>query len=90
MTIPATVASSRHPSAPGTDQYGIPPLTNDFHLMDTVGDGCTTDRVLRSRLEPTARALKTAIDPRMELLPIVVWMQKPFLEILNPVATVIV
>lgn len=69
---------------------GILLVTHYFHLMDEEGEGFTTDMVLRGSLERLAPVLMTAITAVMGLLPIVVGGQKPGLEILYPVATVIV
>lgn len=69
---------------------GILLVTHYFHLMDEEGEGSTSAMVLRGSLERLAPVLMTAITAVMGLLPIVVGGQKPGLEILYPVATVIV
>ena len=69
---------------------GILLVTHYFHLMTEEGEGFTEKMVLRGSLERLAPVLMTAITAVMGLLPIVVGGQKPGLEILYPVATVIV
>ena len=69
---------------------GILLVTHYFHLMEEEGEGFTDQMVLRGSLERLAPVLMTAITAVMGLLPIVVGGQKPGLEILYPVATVIV
>jgi len=69
---------------------GILLVTHYFHLMEEEGESFTTQMVLRGSLERLAPVLMTAITAVMGLLPIVVGGQKPGLEILYPVATVIV
>ncbi len=69
---------------------GILLVTHYFHLMEEEGEAFTDNMVLRGSLERLAPVLMTAITAVMGLLPIVVGGQKPGLEILYPVATVIV
>ena len=57
--------------------------------MREEGEGFTPQMVLRGSLERLAPVLMTALTAGIGLIPLVVGGQKPGLEILNPVATVI-
>jgi Cu/Ag efflux pump CusA len=69
---------------------GILLVTHYFHLMQHEDEPFSEEMILRGSLERLAPVLMTAITAIMGLLPIVLGGQKPGLEILYPVATVIV
>lgn len=68
---------------------GILLVTHYFHLMREEGEGFTSQMVLRGSLERLAPVLMTALTAGIGLIPLVVSGKKPGLEILYPVATVI-
>jgi len=68
---------------------GILLVTHYFHLMKEEGEGFTANMVMRGSLERLAPVLMTALTAGIALIPIVVNGRKPGLEILYPVATVI-
>ncbi len=69
---------------------GILLMTHYLHLMREEGEDFTQKMILRGSLERLAPVLMTALTAGIALLPIVVGGKKPGLEILYPVATVIV
>jgi HME family heavy-metal exporter len=68
---------------------GILLVTHYFHLMKEEGETFTKQMVMRGSLERLAPVLMTALTAGIALLPIVLGGRKPGLEILYPVATVI-
>lgn len=68
---------------------GILLMSHYLHLMRSEGEGFTKEMVLRGSLERLAPVLMTALTAGIALLPIVLGGQKPGLEVLYPVATVI-
>ncbi|UUO07177.1 efflux RND transporter permease subunit [Blastopirellula sp. J2-11] len=68
---------------------GILLVTHYFHLMEQEGESFSAAMIMRGSLERLAPVLMTALTAGMGLLPIVAGGQKPGLEILYPVATVI-
>ena len=68
---------------------GILLVTHYFHLMKEEGQPFSKETVLRGSLERLAPVLMTALTAGIGLIPLVVGGKKPGLEILYPVATVI-
>ena len=68
---------------------GILLVTHYFHLMKEEGQPFSRETVLRGSLERLAPVLMTALTAGIGLIPLVVGGKKPGLEILYPVATVI-
>jgi Cu/Ag efflux pump CusA len=68
---------------------GILLVTHYVHLMSEEGQPFSRETVLRGSLERLSPVLMTALTAGLALLPIVVGGNKPGLEILYPVATVI-
>lgn len=68
---------------------GILLVTHYFHLIEREGQSFSPATILRGSLERLAPVLMTAVTAGVGLLPIVLGGQKPGLEILYPVATVI-
>jgi HME family heavy-metal exporter len=68
---------------------GILLVTHYFHLMKEEGQSFSRQTVLRGSLERLAPVLMTALTAGIALIPLVVSGKKPGLEILYPVATVI-
>jgi HME family heavy-metal exporter len=69
---------------------GILLMTHYLHLMREEREDFTQKMILRGSLERLAPVLMTALTAGIALLPIVLGGRKPGLEILYPVATVIV
>ena len=68
---------------------GILLVTHYFHLMKEEGQEFTQATILRGSLERLAPVLMTALTAGIGLVPLVLGGKKPGLEILYPVATVI-
>jgi Cu/Ag efflux pump CusA len=68
---------------------GILLVTHYFHLMKEEGQPFSQATILRGSLERLAPVLMTALTAGIGLVPLVVGGKKPGLEILYPVATVI-
>jgi HME family heavy-metal exporter len=68
---------------------GILLVTHYFHLIQREGQSFSQATILRGSLERLAPVLMTAATAGIGLMPIVLGGQKPGLEILYPVATVI-
>ena len=68
---------------------GILLVTHYFHLMKEEGQLFSQETILRGSLERLAPVLMTALTAGIGLIPLVVGGKKPGLEILYPVATVI-
>lgn len=68
---------------------GILLVTHYFHLMSQEGQPFSREMILRGSLERLSPVLMTALTAAIGLVPIVVGGHKPGLEILYPVATVI-
>ena len=68
---------------------GILLVTHYFHLIKEEGQPFSKETVLRGSLERLAPVLMTALTAGIGLIPLVVGGKKPGLEILYPVATVI-
>ena len=69
---------------------GILLVTHYFHLMKEENQPFSKETILRGSLERLSPVLMTALTAGIALIPLVVGGKKPGLEILYPVATVIV
>lgn len=69
---------------------GILLVTHYLHLMKHEGESFTKAMILRGSLERLSPVLMTALTAGIGLVPLVLGRDKPGLEILSPVATVIV
>jgi len=68
---------------------GILLMSHYVHLMQREGEGFTREMIERGSLERLAPVLMTALTAAIALVPLVLGGHKPGLEILYPVATVI-
>jgi Cu/Ag efflux pump CusA len=68
---------------------GILLVTHYFYLMKEEGEAYSQQMILRGSLERLAPVLMTALTAGIALIPLVIGGKKPGLEILYPVATVI-
>src|SRR6476620_8492010 len=64
-------------------------MSHYLHLMREEGESFTQEMIERGSLERLAPVLMTALTAGIALVPLVIGGQKPGLEILYPVATVI-
>ena len=68
---------------------GILPVTHDLHRIKEEGQPFSRETVLRGSLGRLAPVLMTALTAGIGLVPLAAGGQKPSLEILGPVATMI-